>query len=651
MSFPTECRRRSKECRRLSPARALLPLLAALVLLAGACSRAGQRAEYFGKTDPPKRDVLRYITGPEPESLDPQISTGQPEARIYMALFEGLVEYHPQTMEPIPAVAESWDVSPDFSVYTFRLRRNARFSNGDPITAQDFVYSFRRGVSPALASRNASFGYYIRYAEAFNSGGAFVRDPDGGRFLTTEDAGAGDGGAAAKASSGEPLRLVVAGGGLEREREFKANPRLRAAVEGKELVPVRAEDIGVEAVDDYTLRVTLAQPAPFFLRLLPHPFFRVVPHKVIEQFGDAAWTRPEHIVTSGPFRLKSWRPYDELVVERDPFYWDAASVRLSEISFYPSESNTTTMNLYKAGEVDAIGNHTVPVAWLDQIRPLKDYMDAPEAATEFYTINVTKPPMNDVRVRKAFSLALNRRALADWRRIVKPLTGVTPEGIFPGYPRPAGDDFDPERARRLLAQAGYRDAAGEFDPSKFPAGEVELSFGTAESLRVTAEFLQQQWKQNLGITVPLRSMETKSFLSASARLEYKGFARAGYGADYLDPYTFLGLFYSSGGNNKSGWSDPKFRRMLDEANRALDPHARYEILAEAESYLMDAQPILPLWTPATNWMKKPYVKGMYANPGTLHAWKFVYIERDPSKWNSSEEDPRGQAAEAVSSRQ
>ncbi|PYS95809.1 MAG: hypothetical protein DMF65_13765 [Acidobacteria bacterium] len=421
-------------------------------------------------------------------------------------------------------------------------------------------------------------------------------------------------------------------------------------VEGKELVPISAEGIGVEALDGYTLRLTLVQPAPYFLRLLPHPFFRVVPRKVIEQFGDAAWTRPEHIVTSGPFRLKRWQPYDELVVERDPSYWDAVNVRLSEIRFYPSESNTTAMNLYKAGEVDAVLNHTVPVSWLDQIRPFKDYMDAPEAASEFYTINVTKPPMDDVRVRRAFSIALDRRALADWRRIVKPLTGVIPEGIFPDYPRPATADFDTERAKQLLAEAGYRDASGKFDPAKFPAGEVELSYNSIESVRMTAEFLQQQWKRNLGITVPLRSMETKTFLSASARLEYKGFARGGYVADYLDPYTFLSLFSSSGGNNKSGWSDPKFTAMINEANRALDPHERYKLLAKAEAYLMDAQPILPLWTPATNWMKKPYVKGMYANPGTLHAWKFVYIERDPNKWDDSAEDVGGQAAELTRGR-
>jgi ABC-type transport system substrate-binding protein len=205
--------------------------------------------------------------------------------------------------------------------------------------------------------------------------------------------------------------------------------------------------------------------------------------------------------------------------------------------------------------------------------------------------------------------------------------------MFPGYPQPAGDGFDPERARQLLAEAGYRDAAGKFDPSKFPITEVELMFNAQESVRQYAEVIQQQWKQHLGLTVPLRSVEFKTYLSARATLDYKGFARAGWGADFLDPYAFLSLLHTSGGNNATGWSDPKFTALLDEANRTLDPGKRYELLAKAEAFMLEAQPVIPVWTPATNWVKKPYVKGMYPNVGTLHAWKYVYIEHDPAKWS------------------
>jgi len=579
-----------------------------------ACTRGEADSEYFGKTKPPEGQTLRYISGSEPESLDPQVATGQPEARIHLALFEGLTEYDPKTAEAMPAIAERWDVNADNSEFTFHLRANARWSTGAPITAQDFVYSFRRGLAPELAARAAYLAYYIQYAEAYNEGAVFVRDPTTRQFVMEED---------------DPSRrLVVPGDPKARERARAASPSL-TALRGKEFVPVRAEDIGVEALDDRTLRIRLSQPVPFLLGLLSHQFFRVVPRQPIEAYGDA-WTRPEHIVTSGPFLLKAWKPYDKVVVVKNPMYWDR--VILDQITFYAVEDLTTMMNLYKAGEVDAVFNHTVPAAWVDSVRHLADYMDAPEAGTEYYVINTTRPPMTDVRVRKAFNMAIDKVALADYKRIAKPLTGVVPEGIFNGYPQPTGDPFDPARARNLLASAGYRDALGRYDPSTFPTADVALTYNSSESNRQIAEFVQAQWKENLGLTIPLQNMEFKTVLSARARLEYSGFARGGWVGDYMDPFTFLGLFESAGGDNGTGWSDPKFARMLDAANRQRDPQLRFAELAKAEAYMLDAQPIIPLYTNATNWMKKPYVGGLYPNPLTMHAWKYAYIEHDPAKW-------------------
>ncbi|HEX5706286.1 MAG TPA: peptide ABC transporter substrate-binding protein [Pyrinomonadaceae bacterium] len=630
----------------------LAATLVAAALAVSGCTTEASKAEFFGKVEPPPGQVLRYITGSEPESLDPQISTGQPEARIYMALFEGLAEYDPKTMEPIPAVAERWDVNRDSSEFVFHLRRNARWSDGHPLNAHDFVYTFRRGLSPELAARNAYLAYEIKYAQGYNEGGAFVRDPQTGRFLLASDVAAEDSASASGAESDEtasassgtgpdtdfhryiqsPERLVVAGDEAGREKQFKANPKLEAAARGKEFVPVRAEDIGVEAIDDYTLRVTLARPAAYFIGLVPHQFFRAVPRRAIEKFG-VEWTQPANIVTCGPFRLKTWKPYNEIVVVKDPTYWDAERVRLQRIHFYPLEDQTTMMNLYKAGEVDATYNHTVPVAWLDHIQPLKDYMDAPEVAISYFQVNITKPPMNDKRVRKAFNIAFDKVALAKFRRPTKPLTAFTPEGIFPGYPQPKGDPFDPEKAKRLLAEAGYRDATGKYDPSKFPIEQVMVTYNTSDSARQISEFVQAQWKQNLGLTVPIKNVEWKTFLAMRSRLEYSGFAIAAWGGDYMDPYTFLALFSTEAGDNGTGWYDPEYVKMLREANRMTDPARRYELLARAEAYLLEEQPVIPFQTAATNWMKKPYVKGMYPNPGTLHAWKYVYIEYDSAKWD------------------
>jgi oligopeptide transport system substrate-binding protein len=657
-------------------------ILIASMLLTSCMTSAGGR--YFGQVEPPAKNIMRYVSGGEIESLDPPITNSQPDARILISLFDGLVEYQPKTMEPIPAIAESWEISPDGTEYLFHLRKNAKFSNGDPITANDFVYSFRRGFTPELASRNAYLGYYIKYSEAFNSGRVFVKDSSG-KFLLksdlvekkTDDASAGSASASDVASQfgpdsdfhrfiNAPERLTVPADEKERSTAAGKDPKLKAALQGKEFVPVKAEDIGVEAVDDYTLRLKLYQPAPFFLGLLAHQFFRVVPQKVIEKYGND-WTRIENIVTSGAFKLSVHRPYDVLTVTRDPNYWDAANVKLDAIEFYPLDEQTTMMNLYKAGSVDALYNHTVPAAWFDTIKQYTaEYSLQPEVADEFYVINVKKPPMDNVKVRQAFAMAIDRNALAQFRKTLKPLVDMTPEGVFPKY-ETARDKvyteelakqgssmdewkarvFEPEKARKLLADSGFpvtKTGDGYACPS-FPADKTSITYNTAESNKAVAEFVQAQWKQNLGITVPLKNMEFRTFLPLLNKVDYDGFARRGWVGDYMDPYTFLSLYYSESNEGATGWWDPKFDKMLDEANNTTDPQKRFETLAHAEFFIMQQQIIIPLGTNTTSWMKKPYIKGFYPNPGTLEPWKFAYIERDPQKWTNNmdtimqEEDP------------
>jgi oligopeptide transport system substrate-binding protein len=588
--------------------RAIIGITVMVVLLTlQGCSPTAADSGYFGKTDPPPGQTLRYISGPEVQSIDPQVGTGQNEGRIYMALFEGLVIYDPKTMGAYPGIAEKWDINENFTEFTFHIRKNVRFSNGDPITADDFVWSLRRGLDPKFAAEYSYIAYPILYAEGYNSGGSFVRNKATGEFDLDPTT--------------HTRRFVSTGA--------KPEP-------GKEFVPIRPEDIGVEAVDPVTVRYRLTQPSPYFLGMMAHQFFVVVHRKTIEKYGNADWVLPKNIVTSGPFHLTEWVPYDRIVARKDPMYWDAANVRLEEIRFYPAEDTTTIMNLYKAGAVDALENHCVPLPWNDFIRPLKDYMDAPEEGNFYIQINTTKPPMNDSRVRRAFSLSLDREALARFRRVAKPLSVFIPEGIYPGYPKMKGDSFDPKRAKQLLAEAGYRDSAGNFDPSKFPIDQVEYTYNNQDPWRQVAELLQSQWKQNLGLTVPVKNMETRTFFTSRNKLEYKGLSRSGWFGDYMDPYTFLSLFQTPTGNNGTGWWEKSYVAKLDDANRTRDPIERFRKLAEAEQQLLDSAAVIPIWVTSTDWMKKPYVKGMYPNPGSMYAWKFVYIEHDPSKWNEAE---------------
>src|SRR5215213_2756677 len=613
-------------------------LLASLAFSTYSCTVASSSEEFFGKPAPPSRNIFRYVNGDEPETLDPAISNGQPEARLYMALYEGLVEYNPKTLEPEPALAERWHINNDSSEFTFHLRTTGRWSNGDPIDANDFVYSFRHALAKETASHNVSLGLNLKYAEAYNQQHVFVRDPQTGQYLFARDFEENppaeplgnlsidpaqseylpdpnettpDPDTAFHHQMHTPLRLTLPGDEKSRTKQLAADPQLKAAVAGKELVPVTAEDLGVEAVDKYTVRIYLKQQAPFFLGLLAHQLYRLVPRKVVEQWGQQ-WTQPEHIVTCGPFKLKTWAPYDKIVLERDPMYWDAKTVRLDELHFYPISDNATVMNLYKVGELDAVYNHAVPNPWLHILKQKKDYMDRAEAAIDYLIMNTTKPPLDNAKVRRAFNQSIDKVAYASWRRIIKPLTAFTPEGMFADYPQPKGAAFNPAEARRLLGEAGYpviQNSDGTFSCPRFPVDQVEFIYNSQAANKSVAEWMQAQWKQNLGITVGLRNMEWKTFLDERSKLEYKGFARGAFGADYMDPFTFLSLFYLDG-ESGTGWQDPKYFAMLDEANRTLDHKKRYELLAKAEAYMLENQPIIPIDSTSVNWLKKPYVKGM-----------------------------------------
>ncbi len=702
----------------------------ALVVLSAflvSCSTEAS-SKYWGQVEVPQDNVMHYITGGEPESLDPQFVTGQPEARILIGLYDRLVEYHPKTMQPIPSMATNWETSDDLLKYTFHLRKDGRFSNGDPIKAEDFAWSFKRALSPELASRYAFLGYAIKYGEAYNAGKSFVKKD--GNFLLVKDfaekannpdedgkkdpigdtktiaeskpeelqketilesAPENDVEKPASANSGAtpditesetetefqkfinaPERLTITAPTDDKSKEAldaltKENPKLKSALDGAEYVPVKAEDIGVEAIDDYTLRVTLWQPAPYFTGLLTHQFFGALHRPTIEKFGTD-WIKPKNIVTSGAFKVKEWKPYDELIIEKDPMYWDAKNVKLDEIVFYPMDEQTTMMNIYKSGRVDALYNHTVPAAWNEYIKQFKnEYLLHPEVAIEYYTFSVKKPPVDKVEVRKAFSLAVDRDALEVYRKTIKKSADFVPEGIFPDYEkarkkvyaRLAKEKgmtevdlkkrlFDPEQACNLMEKAGYsvQKNGNKCKVTDFPADQIQLSYNTAESNKQVAEFVQAQWKQNLGISVQLKNMEFKTYLPYRSAIEYTGMARAGWVGDYMDPYTFLSQFYSPTNDSSTGYWDPKFDALLDKANNTKDPMKRLEIMAEAEFYMLQDQPVMPLSTNGTSWMKKPYIKGMYPNPGTMHPWKFVYIEKDRSKWDQnvdqimSQSDPR-----------
>lgn len=640
--------------------------LVTLGAIAAACSTSAKNDPYFGKIMPPEGQVLRYITGAEPQTLDPQYMTGQPESRIAVALYDGLVEYEETTMNPRPSLAKSWETNADGTVWTFHLRDDAKWTDGEPLNAHDFVYSWRRALSPEFAAPNASLMYYLKNGQSYNEQAAYVRDPKTGKFATEADlerAGkdgpinytgaqpqkyisAPEGTKSAQATtenkqagavapsegqeSAKPAKdkyLFVPDDAESRDKLLNGEPakgkagkpELARFLAGKEFVPVTKEDLGVRAIDDLTFEVTLEAPTAFFIKTTLHQFFRPVPEQAIKKWGDTLWVKPEHIVTSGAFKLEEWKPYEQIVVVKDPNFWDAANTKLSKIIFPATEQLTTAMNLYKAGEIDCTQSNEVPPPWRNQLKETKrDYKYGPYLQIEFLAIKTTMPPLNDVRVRKALSMAINRQIIADQAPGRQPLTAFTPK--MEGYENAQGNGYNPDAARKLLAEAGFPDGKG------FP--EIEILYNTAESNKQTQEFVQSMLQRELKIKVELTNVEWRVYLekTRSTKMEYKGLARRGWIGDYVDPNTFLELMTSGSANNGTGWSDKKYDQMLFAANAETDLAKRAKMLQETEAYMLERQPVIPLFVGPSSFMCKPYVKNLVPNLLDQHDWRGVYID-------------------------
>jgi oligopeptide transport system substrate-binding protein len=495
--------------------------------------------------------VLVFNNGTEPETLDVHKMTGVSEHTLALALFEGLTTHDPKTLEARPGVAESWEVSKDGLAYTFRLRADAKWSNGDAVTAGDFVHSWRRALEPATASQYAYQLYYLANAREFNEG---------------------------------------------KIKDF--------------------EQVGVKAPDARTLAVRLASPTPYFLDLTSFETLMPVHKGCLEKHGEK-WTRPGNLVGNGPFVLAEWSPRERIVFTPNPHYWNARIVRLKRIEALPYDDLDTAYNMFLDGKVDWLRG--IPLPKIDEIKRNPDYFVVPYLGSYFFRFNVTKAPFHDVRVRKAFSLAVDRETLC--RDVMKagqiPATGFVPPGL-PGYVPVVGAGYDRKKARDLLAEAGFPEGKG------FPP--VDILFNTSESHKKVSEVLAQMWKENLGVPVSLSNKEWKIYLEETRTLNYQ-VARAGWIGDYLDPNTFLDMFVTGGGNNNTGFSNKEYDELVFRASREADPTQRMKILRRVEEILVvDQLPILPLYFYVNQGLLAPKVKGVFHNIRDLHPFQHIWIE-------------------------
>lgn len=377
--------------------------------------------------------------------------------------------------------------------------------------------------------------------------------------------------------------------------------------------------VGIRAPDDSTLVVTLERPTAYFLYLVQ--FYTAMPLRrdVIERWGPA-WTRPGHLIGNGAFTLASWRQNDRFVFDRNPLYWNAASVRLERVVGYTVENSNTSTNLYKAGVLDWDPSGGIPSSFIPSMRRFADYRHGRYQALYFYSINVTRKPFDNVWVRRALNYALDRDAIADdlLKRSRDPWGNMTPAG-YPGYARPPGFRYEPALARECLARAGYPGGRG------FPP--IHLLFNTSEDNRRIAEAIQAMWMRDLGVPVELENQEWGSFMQAMTTLHYDVVRRSWIG-DYLDPNTFLSCFRAGDGNNRTGWRDARYDALLDSAADVVDPVRRMQLLAKAEARLLDQCPVIPIYHYSTNELVKPYVQGIYPTPLDIHPLEGVWIDRD-----------------------
>lgn len=530
----------------------VMVIVLALAVLCG-CGRRETRVA-AGNRD----QILHINNGTEPQNLDPHVVTGVPEHHIIMALLEGLVSEDPRGITPQPGTAESWELSEDQTVYTFHLRKNARWSNGDPVTAQDFVRSYHRALAPTLASEYAYMLFVMKGAEDFNTG-----------KITDFD------------------------------------------------------QVGVKALDDHTLRVTLKSPTPYFLSLLLHYSWFPLHLPTIAKYGPIyergnLWTKPGRFVGNGPFALQEWKVNHVIIVRRNTNYWDTANVKLNKIYYYCIESSDTDERAFRSGQLHK--TYVLPEAKIDAYREkYPEYLHIdPFLGTYFYICNTKKPPLDDRRIRRALAMAIDREAIV--KNVTRggqiPAYHFTPPGTA-GYTARARFPFDIAGARKLLAEAGYPEARG--------LPPIEILFNTLETHRSVAEAVQEMWRRNLGVDARLLNQEWKVYLDSKKTGSYQ-VARYGWIGDYPDPNSFLDMWLTGGGNNDSKWSNPEYDRLIREAGRLTDPAKRMEAFQQAEAILIDEMPVIPIYFYTRVYALHPSVKGFYPTILDNHPLHRVWLE-------------------------
>ncbi|MGA0134404.1 MAG: peptide ABC transporter substrate-binding protein [Opitutales bacterium] len=523
--------------------------LAALLLLSAALASCGDAETTADRKA--REGVLVINNMAEPSALDPQAVTGLSESRIMYALFEGLVNYDPVDLSPVPGVAETWISSPDGRIWTFRLRREARWSNGDPVTAADFLFSWRRMLMPSFGAEYASMLHPVKGAKAFNEG---------------------------------------------RSQDFTQ-------------VGFRAPDPHTVVIElEYPVPYFLGL-------LCHHSWLPVHPPTILRHGTIDAlhtpWTRPGSLVGNGAFSLESWAVARHVTLRRNPLYWNAAKVGLNGVEFRAIPDLFAEERAFRGGELHITG--AVPPYKVKKLREQNAphlRLD-PFLATGFIWVNcdyrgkdpAVRKALGDARVRRALGMAIDRQQIVDkvLRAGETPALHFTPPGTG-GFQAKARWRPGLDEARRLLAEAGYPGGSG------FP--RLDYLYNTSEGSQMAAQAYQEMWRNGLGIEVELRNLEWKVYLSAMHKGEYQ-IGRGAWVGDYNDPNTFLEMLQTGNGLNQSRWSHAEYDRLLGLAARETDPTLRHTHFQAAEEILVREAPVIPVAFGRNKFLISPHVRGWH----------------------------------------
>lgn len=504
-----------------------------------------------------------YNIDANPKTIDPQLNSAVDGSKVIRNTFEGLMR-EIENGEVENGIAEGYEVSEDGLVYTFHIRDNAKWSDGEDVTAKDFEYAWKRALNPNTAAEYAYQLFYIKNGEAYNK------------------------------------------------------------------VEASADDVGIKVVDNKTIEVTLESAVPYFVSLLAMPVYYPVRQDIIEENGDKWALSPETYVSNGPFKMTEWSEKESMTFIKNENYWDADNVKLETLVFRLIDDQTTTLSAFKNGELDIMEQPpTTEIQSLIDEGVAKVY---PYLGTYFYMVNVSGKGLSseavdalqDVRVRKALSLAIDRNLITEKVSMGGeiPATSYVPEGVKDTQGNTFHKDYSSvttniEEAKKLLEEAGYPNGQG------FPT--ITFTYNTASNNQMIAQAIQDMWKTNLGINVELKNEEWAVFQTTRNNFQYE-VCRHGWIGDYNDPMTFLDMWVTASGQNNAGYSNEEYDSLIAQAKSEQDGEKRTELLRKAEDILMDNMAIIPIYYYTNIVCANDNVKGYVKSPLGSMLFRQAYVE-------------------------